>query len=345
MSFHQLAQAIQKTERFYIFTHRDPDGDALGSAGALLELLTLLGKKAWFILEKPLDPSYARLLDFQKIVVIHENQESCSLLPGLERDLEEPESSVPTLVIGVDYHDPLRLAELKRLMDPDGPLAPSKTVSRAIIDHHKPVFLDPEIDFKIIDPSTSSCGALIHDLFVEMDVEITLQAARCLYWAVVCDTAKFSTQATSSRDLEIAAKCLKIGVEVSTLQSQLEERFEMSQVKRALQALLKATSYLEDKFWMIQLSFDAYQKAGTGALRWVHSVMPGLKEPVAWLVALEEFPGRWRLSARSRKDVRLGELFAEFGGGGHGAAAGVTIEGNPEAVIERLRFHLEKGLL
>lgn len=341
MSLSKLAQAIEDTERFYIFTHRDPDGDALGSAGALLELLTLLGKKAWFILEKPLPSAYTRLLDFQKIAVIRPDQERCALLPGMDGSVD-----ARTLVIGVDYHDPLRLAELKELMDPLGPLAKGPKIARAIIDHHKPLSIDPEVDYQVIDPAASSCGALIYQLFTQMRVEITLQAARCLYWAVVCDTAKFSSQATSSKDLEIAAECLKKGVEVASLELELAERFEISHVQRALKALLKAKSSLQDTFWIIKLEFDHVQKAGTGALRWIHSIMPGLKEPIVWVVVLEESPGRWRFSARSRKEVNLGDLFLEFGGGGHGAAAGATVDLDPDIVLYKLETHLQsQGLV
>lgn len=340
MSFSLLAQAINRCERFYIFTHRDPDGDAIGSAGALLELLRLLGKPAWFVLEKPLDPAYSLLVDFSRVAVIHSAEGCCSLLPGMDLDPQ-----IPTLVIGVDYHDPLRLAELKELMRPGAPLAVSKTLSRVIIDHHKPTFVDPEVSCMVIDPTVSSCGALIYQLFKELNIEIPLQAARCLYWAVVSDTAKFSIQSTSSNDLEIAADCLKKGVEVSSLHLQLEERFEMSQVQRALKAMLTARSNFKSLFWIVELTFDPVQKAGSGALRWVHSVMPSMKEPVVWLVMLEESPGQWRFSARSKKDLRLGEFFSSYGGGGHGAAAGAIITSDPASVVTKLTAHVENILV
>src|SRR5690606_27720005 len=46
--------------------------------------------------------------------------------------------------------------------------------------------------------------------------------------------------------------------------------------------------------------------------------------------------GRVKVSLRSRGNTDVGSLASAFGGGGHRLAAGFTVEGDPEEVVEKV---------
>ncbi|HWY31410.1 MAG TPA: DHHA1 domain-containing protein, partial [Candidatus Acidoferrum sp.] len=56
-------------------------------------------------------------------------------------------------------------------------------------------------------------------------------------------------------------------------------------------------------------------------------------------------PNLTRISLRSKRaDVNVSEVAAQFGGGGHPAAAGARIKGNPLAVQRKVIAAIKKAL-
>ena len=62
MTLNECAQFLQERDNFCILTHRRPDGDTLGSAGALCRGLRLAGKQAWILNNPEAAPKYAPLI-------------------------------------------------------------------------------------------------------------------------------------------------------------------------------------------------------------------------------------------------------------------------------------------
>ena len=58
----------------------------------------------------------------------------------------------------------------------------------------------------------------------------------------------------------------------------------------------------------------------------------------------ENEDGSYKVSTRSNGLVNVAELAVKFGGGGHERAAGFSMEGTPEDLINKVAFEIEKQL-
>ncbi|MGA3282989.1 MAG: DHHA1 domain-containing protein, partial [Verrucomicrobiota bacterium] len=69
-------------------------------------------------------------------------------------------------------------------------------------------------------------------------------------------------------------------------------------------------------------------------------------EPVVVACVFEELePGLTRISLRSKSDkVNVNEIAAQFGGGGHPAAAGARIPGKPLSVQRKVITAIKRAL-
>jgi len=52
-----------------------------------------------------------------------------------------------------------------------------------------------------------------------------------------------------------------------------------------------------------------------------------------------------KVSLRSKNEYNFSKFAAQFGGGGHPKAAGITIEGNLKSVVERVIQALQESLV
>ena len=61
-SLKELAGFLKAAETILIFTHTNPDGDALGSAAALCRVLRKMGKTSWILMDEEV-PEYISFMD------------------------------------------------------------------------------------------------------------------------------------------------------------------------------------------------------------------------------------------------------------------------------------------
>ncbi|MBR1992855.1 MAG: DHH family phosphoesterase, partial [Firmicutes bacterium] len=61
-SLKELAGFLKAAETILIFTHTNPDGDALGSAAALCRVLRKMGKISWILMDEEV-PEYISFMD------------------------------------------------------------------------------------------------------------------------------------------------------------------------------------------------------------------------------------------------------------------------------------------
>ena len=63
-----IADILKKGKRFFLASHKDPDGDAIGSILALGETLILSGKDVVLFNEGPIPDSFASLKGIERVV-------------------------------------------------------------------------------------------------------------------------------------------------------------------------------------------------------------------------------------------------------------------------------------
>lgn len=313
----EIESIISRNKNFLLTTHVNPDGDGVGSACALLELLLALGKKARFICDSPI-PAKLAFLDYHRLMSVYPDH------------LDE---KIDVLIV-LDTHKKERIGRLNEVSEnPD--------VTTIWIDHH-PIL--SKIPFPaLVDPHSCAVGAMIFQLFEHFNLPLNQRAAAGIYTSIVCDTGRFSYSSTCRAAHKIAEECIRIGVDPDVMFSRLFRHVSLSQMKVFASALHRMETYLDDRVVIQQIYLEDWKNLGGDALELEHMDLDYIHdfnktiEDVDCTVLLRELPNRQvRISIRCNTDMDVGQLLGSLGGGGHSRAAGVTWNGTISEVKTRI---------
>ena len=302
---------------FLIATHENPDGDAVGSALALANYLTKLGKEVTVHMGEPVPELYAFLPWADRVV---------NVIP--DRDFDT------CLVLDV--------GEFKRAGQE---VARCGKIGKFInIDHH--LHCEPFGAINLIDPQAAATGVLIHRIIKAAGHPVDYEVALCIYTAIITDTGSFRYSNANQEAFVTAGEMVACGVNAWFLAEKLYE----SQPRPRLELLALALQTLDfspaGDVASITVTIDMYKKTGTSAeitdgfINYPRSIR-GVE--VA-LFFREIEADLYKVGFRSKGKVNVSALSAEFGGGGHHNAAGCVVAGNLADVKGKILSHLAKVL-
>ena len=304
MTLLDCAAFLRQHDRYLILTHRRPDGDAVGSAAGLCRGLQKLGKTAFVLPNPEANPRHEEML-----------------APYLS-----PAGYLPETVVSVD------LAEEGILQLNAEGWAGKISLS---IDHH------PSNSHyareTLLDPEAGACGELIYLLMRELPVPVDKELATLLYIAVTTDTGCFRYKNTCPQTLRVGADLLEAGAPVD-----LNRTLFMKKSRPRL--LLESRMIAGLQFFqggeasLATVTLEDLKSIGAAEadLEDIASVA-GSVEGVELSITLREVgDGEWKVSLRTGQYGNASRICAEFGGGGHGMAAGCTVKGSREEVTARL---------
>ncbi|HEV3232978.1 MAG TPA: bifunctional oligoribonuclease/PAP phosphatase NrnA [Candidatus Dormibacteraeota bacterium] len=295
----EIRRLVERSDRVLVLAHKDPDGDTLGSALAMTEVLRELGKTV-----------ATRVLGTMPSMY--------TFLPGAELINAEEDGLPYDLVVSMDASNLERLGDVLQGV-PEGTLLVN-------IDHH--VSNTRFGDINLVTPEASSTAEVTFDLLNDWGTEISPQVANNLYVGVLTDTGGFRHENTTERALEIAARLVHCGADAAGIAERVYKSHKLSTMK--LTALVLGTMGFDcdDRLVHAQVSQELLAKAGAqmdeteGLIDMLQSV-DGLELAILFK---ETGPNLTKISVRSRGNASANELAAAFGGGGHERAAGAEIE-------------------
>ena len=305
INFSKAINAINKGKQFAIFIHISPDGDCIGSAKAIENLLVSLGKKAYIVCEDK--PSF----------------DTEFLADGFYDDED--------LVESCDTFICLDISGAKRAGKYENYLKKNDR-NIIVIDHHQ-----PQDDFGTIicrDDTASSATELVFNLFEEMKFNITPECATYLYAGIASDTDCFVLPNTKSSTLEAAAKLKALGADTKKANFELFVKRPKDYIKIARLAYKNVKVY-GDKLSLVTINnreYKSFDKLNT------FYVLDALKfyTTDALVIVTQKDKNTIKVNARSR-NYNVQKLCAHFGGGGHINAAGATFEGNFKKTISDVK--------
>jgi len=323
----EIKKIIHQHHNFLLTTHVNPDGDGVGAATALTELLVLMGKNVRFVCDGKI-PSKFSFLDYHKVQEVYDPS----------NDYQNIE-----VIIVLDTHKKERIGRIADLFQ-------IPNVIKICIDHHEAI--DTFADYSAINPSACSAGAMIYTLYKECGYELDFQAASGIYTSVICDTGRFSYSSTDRKAHKIADECMKLGVDPDLMYSRLFQHVSIPQIRILVNALQGMETFLNNKVLIQTLSLEECKKIGVHPLEienvdldYIHDFNK-LIEDVECTVLLRELPGSLvRVSVRSAPNLDIRKIMEGLGGGGHRNAAGVSIKGNLEDVKKQIIYLLEELLV
>ncbi len=309
---------IQTKERFIVTCHVHPDGDAIGSLLAIGFLLKQYGKQVELICSEGVPAVYLFLEGNQLI------------------KKERERSATPEVLISVDCAEKDRCAIDAGTWD-----IPGLTIVN--IDHHITNTGFGKIN--LIDPQAAATGEVLYRMFSEAGALLNQAIAAALYTAVATDTGFFRYSSTSSYTLELASQLVKeYGIEPSKVAEQVHEQKSFKSVRLLGEVLCTLKVGINGKVaWMVldqpMLSkFQVENEETESFVNYARSI-----EGVEIGILFKELrPDEIKLSWRSSVAVDVSKLAAYFGGGGHARAAGCTINGSVDKVVnDVLKFVAE----
>lgn len=294
------ANLLRDSESFLITGHANPDGDSLGSMCALGLALRGMGKT---------------------VVLV-----SMDGVPDLYRFLPASDTVVTTVSKDQSF-DVMIIVDCEGL-DRCGDVVNAIPIYKKllVIDHHPGGELGEGI--RVIDPSLASSGEIVYALLNKMSVPITQSMAECLLTAIVTDTGSFRFSNVTSSTLRTAADLLDQGASVSEIAQKVYETRPLSSIRLLGMAL--STLRTASNGRIAYTSVTQAQMAASGATEaeteGIVNYVRGVRGVQVGILFREGSDGSTRVSLRSGDGLDVSQVARLFGGGGHKAAAGCTIE-------------------
>jgi phosphoesterase RecJ-like protein len=319
--FEEARQFIEANDDFLVISHINPDGDAASSTCAMGWLLNKLGKR--YVMSN-IDAMPNRF----------------SYLTGVAnvRNLQELQNFEPFHhVISVDCADYYRFGDLHSRFHPEAKLLN--------VDHHATNSLFGTSN--LVDVTAAATAQVMFSLINYMNIELDLDIAKCLYTGLLTDTGGFRYQNTTPKVLEIASILLSHGVSPTDIARIALETITPAHVAM-LQRSLNTLSFHESKriAWIVATTTDLAETNATaddldGIVRYPVNIS-GVE---VGLLFKQLSNRKFKVSLRSNDFVNVSQVAALFGGGGHIRAAGCTVEGDVQDVIEQVVNACVKALV
>lgn len=294
-----MMSLLRERERFVLLAHRNPDGDAVGSALALAAILEQIGKTAEVVFPSPPPDWWV-------------------LLPGGHFVVEAPTGAVDVAIA-------LDCADLTRLGDAIGTLEAAPTCIE--IDHHADVQRNCPVRY--VDPSACAVGAMVHRTMANLGARLDADIATCIYWAIATDTGFFRFGNTDAEALEVCAACVRAGAQPDEIARQSAGTKPVEHLLLKGRALAGMRLHLGGRVVTSEIGPSDFAAAGAGRQHCEDIIDDMRTATGAALVALLKAPESetdWEVSLRSRS-VNCAALASTFGGGGHAEAAGYSFDG------------------
>jgi len=306
----KLKQIFGRAKTILLTTHRNPDGDGIGSGLALMSCLLRSGKKVDFINRDAVPGIYNFLEMSKKIRRAREVKKHYDLVVFLEcPDFERCGS----------------------IIDPEKYAAYSLN-----IDHH----LGNEMyaDYNIVDPKAPAVGMQLFNFMKMAKWGIDKNAAEGLYTAIITDTGSFAYSNTTPEVHLAAAELLKAGARPVRISSQVYSTTEES---TSLLSAMLSNVRVERSVGYSYISMKMFEKtkaSDSETDNFINSIRAIRNVDVA--VLFKEYgPAIVKVSFRSKTGVDVNKIANALSGGGHKYAAGCVVR---KPLKEAMRLVLGK---
>ena len=300
----KLLELIENAKNIAITGHVSPDGDCTGSTLALYNYITenFEGKQVRVCLEKP--------------------SKKFSYMNGFDLISEDPFSEAD-LLVSLDASDRERLGSRGVMLD---------TAKESIcIDHH--VTNTNFAKFNIVEDFRSSTCELLYTL-LDYD-KISVNTAVCLYTGIVHDSGVFKYQSTTRQTMEIAGALIDKGFDFTKIIDDTYFKKNFNATRLLGLVLTNAKLIFDGKCCYGLLDYDTW----TGYIddkKKMDGIIENLRNIDGVEIALfmyETAKDEHKVSLRSI-NADVSAIATALGGGGHMRAAGATVYGKADELLE-----------
>lgn len=303
--FEDAKRFISNGKSFLLITHPKTDGDDLGSALAMAEILEKSGKN-FTLVAKGGVPASLQFLPKQNLVLGDIN------FPVTNEKFDG--------VITFGCNNKAR-AGFKQIEETSLPFLN--------IDHH----IDNTRfgDVNLVEPEKSSVAELMFEFIKFLGADITPDTAKCLLTGMFTDTGSFMHSNTQSTTLAAASELMKYGARVDRIFNSTYANKDVNTLKAWGKALENARIDKNNGIAISAITAEEMAELGDlpddafGGIAETLNTIPGTKFSIFMRQEGDMIKGSLR--SEERKNVDVSAIAKHLGGGGHKLASGFNFPG------------------
>ena len=303
-----IVQSLRTAQRILVTSHRDPDGDAVGSLLAMGLALDRLGKQTTLYNESPIPAVYQFL----------------PWVGRIERRLGPPEAYDAAVV--------LDCGDLSRVGESGSAVGRVPVVVN--IDHH--ISNTGFGHFQWIDGQACATAEIVARLIRALDVPLDREMATCIYTGILTDTGSFRFSNTNSAAFAISREMMDLGVDPYDVARHVFGSYSLGRIKLLNLALNSIEISRNGRLSLMTVTrrmlaeTQTQQEDVDGLINYARRIeavrVAALIQEQANGRTTPDGRARFHVSLRSDGTVDVAALAGAFGGGGHHSAAGFQIE-------------------
>ncbi len=305
-NINDLKSLLSIPKDIVLTSHRNPDGDAIGSTLGLRHYLEQLGHTVKVAVPSEFPGFLGWMPGAGDVFVYDISQEE------VKYQLERAD-----LIFCLDFNSLERIDKMGEI------IAPLKC-KKILIDHH--LYPDPFADFVLSDTSASSTSELVYDFICMLGDKklVNLNVAECLFTGILTDTGSFK-YSTSPKVFRLVGDLLELGVDDVKIQDRVFNSLDEKHLRLTGHVLNNRMEVLpEFKTAIIFLTKADYEHFNIqrGDTEGLVNFLLSMRD-VIMAAFIHEQPTITKISLRSKGEFSVQEIASKhFRGGGHRNASG-----------------------
>ena len=296
MDFEGAKKLIDEAKTICLITHKKPDGDAIGSVGAMYHFLKEIGKEVYVIV-----PDMTPRFEF---------------MPNINDALEKfPDNKNIDLLICLDCSE----IERRTCVDKADIVKAHKLM---VIDHH--IGTSDDVDVKIVDTSAPANCEIVYKVIKYMGHTISQNIASYLYLGLVTDTGSFNYERTTGDTYRIAGELVDTGIDFTTICKKMNDTYSENKMKLIAYVINNTETYKGGKIRLVVLDkeYQQFLNANEEDVDGLVNYLRCVEGTIAAVYIRWNKDNEYKVSIRTEEPVDAAEVAKAFNGGGHKRAAG-----------------------
>ncbi|MCB0686299.1 MAG: bifunctional oligoribonuclease/PAP phosphatase NrnA [Saprospiraceae bacterium] len=317
----EVRSVLSTPKNILITSHRNPDGDAIGSSLAMSQWLKKKGHRVMVAFPSEYPDIYQWMPGIEDVQIFDVDPEP---IAAFCQHLE--------VSIILDYNSLARIDKL-------GVFLENRDLYTILIDHH--LYPDPIGDFILSDTSASSTCELVFRFIEVFDRSnlTDLNIATCIYTGIITDTGSFQ-YSTSPALFRSVAALQEIGLDTNAIHDRIFNTMDEKNLRLLGHCLANRMEIIDDfKTGIIFLNKHDFQvyDIQRGDTEGIVNYLLKLKN-VHMAVFIRQQPTIIKISFRSKGDFSVEEIAKNyFNGGGHRNAAGGYTKSSLAATLDLIK--------
>jgi phosphoesterase RecJ-like protein len=322
--YESAKQLIDSAQKIMVIQAENPDGDSLGSALALEEILSDLGKDVHLYCDVEV-PKYLHYVN------------------GWDRVTQDFDTSVDLAIIVDTTSETL----ISKALEINGARHFLESHPVLVIDHHTETEVTLQFDHTILAEEAVATSEIIYKLAAQFEWKITPQAAEDMLIAIMSDSLGLTTQNVTPQTFHVVGELVALGAHNSVIEERRREYMKKSPEILAYKGrLLERIEYsLDGQLATVHIPWEEIAEFSD---QYNPSVLVldemRLVIGVKIAIAFKTYPDG-KLTGKIRSNLPIAEQVAGFfGGGGHKYASGFRVFESYDKIMTELITATDKAI-